>query len=417
MAIITFPRGFLWGVSTSSYQNEGGNRGSAFWDWEARRGWERSAEAARSWELFDEDLRLLRELNLTACRFSVEWARVQPAPDRFDEEALARYAAWARRLAEHGIRPLVTLHHFSEPAWLLRLHPGGWLEAGVPERFLRFAERVAAALGGAVADWVVFNEPMVFLLFAYGLGHFPPGRRLLWRPQRTFQPVLLRGLIRAHNDCYRLIHRLQPGARVGAAHHVSQLEPARPGDEAAVARWDRFMHRDFLDGTKDCLDFLGLNYYTRVFVSSSRLPGLPAAALPGFAEVEKGLTRPLFRLLGGRRGGGPPGGTGWEIVPEGLGAVALKYWEEYRKPVWITENGVADEAGADREAFLRGHLASLARAAAQGADLRGYLHWTLVDNYEWGTYRHRFGLCDRARRPKPGASFYAETARRGWFEG
>lgn len=414
MSIITFPRGFLWGVSTSSYQNEGGNQGSAFWDWEARQGWERSGEAARSWELFSEDLRLLRELGLTACRFSLEWSRVQPDPDRFDDEALGRYAQWARRLADHGIRPLVTLHHFSEPAWLLRRHPRGWLDDDVPERFLRFVERAVGSLGGAAADWVVFNEPMVHILLAYGVGRFPPGRSV-WRGGWESLPLLTARLAGTHNDCARLIRRLTPEARVGVAQHVSALAPARPGDEAAVERWDRFMHRDFIDGTKDCLDFIGLNYYTRIFVSSSRLPGLPGA-LPGYAEIEAALTRPLFRFLGGRRGDRPRGGTGWEIVPEGLGAVALKFWKEYGKPLWITENGVSDETGADREGFLRAHLASLAQAAAQGVDLRGYLHWTLLDNYEWGSYRHRFGLFDRERRPKPGASFYGETARKGWFE-
>ncbi|MDD5627459.1 MAG: family 1 glycosylhydrolase, partial [Elusimicrobia bacterium] len=404
------------GVSTASYQNEGGNRGSALWDWEARRGWERSGDAARSWELFSEDLRLLGELNLTAYRFSLEWSRIQPEPDRFDDAALARYAGWARRLADRGIRPIVTLHHFSEPAWLLRLHPRGWHEDGVRERFLAFAERAAAALRPSVSDWVVFNEPMVFLLFAYGLGRFPPGLSWLSGREREAIPRLVDRIARAHNECWSLLHRLDAGARVGMAQHVSLLEPARPGDEPAAERWDRFMHRDLLDAIKDRLDFLGLNYYTRIFVSRSRLPFLPAAALPGFAEVEGALGRPLFRLLGGRRGDRPRGGTGWEIVPEGLGAVALKFWKEYGKPVWITENGMADEGGANREAFLRAHLASLAGAAARGADLRGYLHWTLVDNYEWGTWRHRFGLCDRERRPKPGAAFYAETARQGGFE-
>ncbi len=272
-----------------------------------------------------------------------------------------------------------------------------------------------AVLGGSAADWVVFNEPMVYILLAYGVGRFPPGLGVWRGGWETLERLTVR-LAAAHNDCWRLIRRLQPGARVGVAHHVAAFEPARPGDAEAVERWDRFMHRGFLDATKDCLDFIGLNYYTRVFVSRSRLPGLPGA-LPGYAELEAALGRPLFRLLGGRRGGRARGGTGWEVVPEGLGAAALRFWKDYGKPLWVTENGVADENGADREAFLRAHLASLAKAAAQGADLRGYLHWTLVDNYEWGTYRHRFGLFDRERRPKPGASFYAETARRGWFDG
>ena len=413
---VRFPEGFCWGASTAAYQNEGGNIHSALWDWERKRGWERSADATRSWELFDEDLRLLRELKLNAYRFSVEWSRVEPEPGRFDESALSRYADWARRLLESGIRPLVCLHHFSEPAWLLRGHPRGWLEDEVRRRFLRFVEKTAGALAGSVSDWLVFNEPMVFLLFAYAAGRFPPGLRLLGRPERGFLPVLVENLARSHNESHALIHRLQPGARVGVAHHVSRLEPARPGDEGAVSVWDRFMHRAFLDRVKDRLDFLGINYYTRIYVSRCLLPGIFQGVLPGYAEVEAGLTRPLFRLLGGRRGDRPRTGTDWEIAPEGLAAVVLDLWREYRKPIWVSENGLADAPGASREDFLRSHLQSLSSAMAQGADVRGYLHWSLLDNYEWGSYRPRFGLYDRERRPKPGAALYARIAEQNGFD-
>ncbi|MBI5209101.1 MAG: glycoside hydrolase family 1 protein [Elusimicrobia bacterium] len=414
MGIITFPKGFLWGASTSSYQIEGGNRGSALWDWERRKGWERSGDAAGSWERFDEDVACLKALHLNAYRFSVEWSRVQPTPDGFDEAALRRYAAWASRLRSEGIRPFVSLHHFSEPAWLLRRHPRGWFDDAVPARFLRFAERTAAALGESVADWVVFNEPMVFLVGAYGMAFFPPGRRLLARP-RLFSP-LVENVSRAHNECYKLLHRLQPGCRVCSANNIAALDPARPGDEEAVAAWDRFMHRDFIERTKEHVDIIGVNYYTRIYVHRSFLSPLPGKAVPGYAELVKGITGPLFSLIGGRRGSGEPTGMGWEVFPEGLGRVVTALWRDYGKPIVVLENGIADAAGERREGYVREHLKSLAGAMAAGADVRGYFHWSLVDNYEWGSYRPRFGLFTRERRPAGGSSFYAAVARAGEVE-
>lgn len=403
----------MWGASTASYQVEGGNARSAFWDWEVKKGWERSGDAARSWELFEKDLSCLKALNLNAYRFSVEWSRIEPEPGRFDEGALARYAGWARRLKEEGLRPFVCFHHFSEPAWLLRGHPKGWLDPEVRVRFLAFVEKTASALKDAVEDWIVFNEPMVFLVSGYGMGHFPPGRWMFTDIHKEFNPVLVKNFCRAHNEAYELLHRLQAEANVGIAHHISALEPAAPGDEKAVADWDWFMHRHFLDLTKDHMDFMGINYYTRIFVHKSRVPFLPMGVVPGYAEFEQGVTPFVFRLLGGRRGGRPRTGMNWEVFPEGLGDVVRQFWADYQKPICITENGMASAPGVDRGDFLRSHLESLAQAIRAGADVRGYFHWSLMDNYEWGSYKPKFGLFSRDRRPSQGSEYYAGVAKNG----
>ncbi len=410
---MSFPKSFLWGASTAAYQIEGGNARSALWDWERKKGWERSGEACRSWDLFDEDLKLIKALNLHAYRFSVEWSRVEPEPGRFDQSVIDRYVSWARKLGSEGIRPFVCLHHFSEPAWLLREHPEGWLDESVSGRFLTFATRVARALAPVVSDWVTFNEPMVFLAGAYGFHQFPPGRWMLTDPRKQFIPVVMPHMAAAHKRVYGMLHDLQPHANVGIAQNVAAVEPARPGDEAAAHTWDLFMHRSFIDMIRDSQDYLGLNYYTRIFVSKTRVPWMPLGTLPGYAELEKGLTWPVFKMLGGRRDGKPRTGMNWEVVPEAFGPLVLDYHKSYKKPIYIMENGMAEPSQITRTEFLRGHLSSLKSAMQAGADVRGYFHWSLLDNYEWGSYRPRFGLYTRARRPADGADFYAAVAASG----
>jgi beta-glucosidase len=391
---------------------EGDNRGSALWEWERRQGWERSGDACRSWDLFEEDLRCLKALNLNAYRFSLEWARVEPRPGEFDQEALARYGSWARRLKEEGIRPIVCFHHFSEPAWLLERHPQGWLAKGPEERLAAFVAAAAPALADSVSDWLIFNEPTVFCAGAYGAGMFPPGRRMFLGRAAKLRQVNAR-MAEAHLRCAAVLKTLQLGARVGVAQNVSDLLPARPGDEAALERWDDFMHLQFLDAVKGSLDFLGVNYYTRAYVS--RLAVGPFGALPGHAEIERMVGPAVFKLLGGRRDAGPRTAMGWEVVPDGLERVLLRLWNRYKLPLMITENGLAPSDGLDRTEFLRGHLAAVHRAIAAGARVDGYLHWSLLDNYEWGSYRPRFGLFDRQRRPAPGSEFYAAAARDNGF--
>lgn len=328
---------------------------------------------------------------------------MEPEPGVFDRAALARYAGWVRRLREEGIVPLVCFHHFSEPAWLLSRHPRGWLTDAPIGLFARFVENAAAALG-EVDDFLPFNEPTVFAVAAYAAGVFPPGYLRLSLSRAAEANARL---ARAHNEAYRVLKALRPHCRVSVAHNIADLQPAGPGDEEAVDRWDAFMYRDFLDRTAGCLDVLGINYYTSVYVK--RCPVMPLGVLPGHAELEQRLG-PFFKLLGGRRGDRPRTGMGWEVEPAGLERVVLRYWTRYKKPIMITENGLAAETGVDRAAFIFDHAAALKRAMDAGAQVTGYLHWSLTDNWEWGSYKPRFGLFTRDRRPAPGAEAFMELA-------
>ena len=417
-----FPDGFLWGASTSSYQIEGGNTRSALVDWERKKGWEPCGDAADSWNRWREDLACLKELGANTYRFSVEWSRVQPSAGEFDEDALARYAEMARAFKQAGIRPIVCLHHFSEPAWLFKKYPKGWLEPRAADEFIKFADRVIRTLRMDVSDWISFNEPMVWLMSGYALGFFPPGFYRIHALEKTFlEQGLLENVLRAHREVYRLVHEDIPNGKVAIAQNIVDLEPAKQcaADLGALNKWDLFMHRRILDlaHSAKTLDFIGLNYYTRIFVSKARLPFVPFGIIPAYAELEEIIGEFGLKLLGGRRGDRPRSDMNWEIVPEGLGKVALSLSKAYPLPIVVSENGVADITADGRERFLKSHLKSLQGAIDAGANITGYLHWSLLDNYEWGSYRPRFGLynVDREngfkRSKASGAEYYRRVIR------
>jgi beta-glucosidase len=427
-----FPDGFLWGASTAAYQIEGGNDRSALWRWESRKGWERSADAANSWEMWRSDIDCLKKINAKAYRFSVEWSRVEPEPGKFDRKVLDRYREMARALKREGIRPVVCLHHFSEPAWLFEEIPEGWLRPPPPGKeslapaadfFIEFVSEAVEVLKEDVSDWITFNEPMAWLLWGYAFGHFPPGKMRALTLENTFMGKyggggLVGRVAKAHREAYRIIHREIPGARVSIAQNIADVLPAGPEDAPAAKVWDRFMHARLLDVAHydGALDFLGINYYTRIFVSRAKVPFIPLGVVPGYAEVEEALGSKLFSWLGGRRGDLPRTDMGWEIVPESLERVVTRYWNAYKLPIWITENGLASKTRSGREDYLKSHLAALGRAISSGAEVAAYLHWSLMDNYEWGSYGPKFGLfsVDRAaghvRTPASGADYFAKVA-------
>lgn len=376
--LIRFPPGFLWGTATAAHQVEGSNRSSDWWDYEQQgRVPHQSGDACRHYELFAQDFDLCRSLGHNAHRLSIEWSRIEPSEGTWDAQAVGHYRDVVRALVDRGLEPIVTLHHFTNPAWFLRR--GGWARRDSVALFSRYVEHVAATLDSPVKYWITINEPTVYVLQGYIVGVWPPCLASHW----TTAVRVFRNLARAHRAAYAVLRRRRTNAHVGFAHSapiVRPCNPARARDRAAAFLRDAVLNRMFfhLIGAPRTLDFLGINYYTRTFVRSG---GRGVGALVG-------------RLCQTRHHGddGPVSALGWEVYPEGL-AIALQRFSRYGVPLMVTENGVATDDDEMRGEFLRRHLAALGESVANGINVIGYLYWTLMDNYEWaaGTTA-RFGL-------------------------
>lgn len=421
--IYRMPIGFRWGVATAAHQNEGHNRNNQWAAWEQQPGRihanQRSGQATDWWNLdvAAADFDRAAELGLNSLRLSVEWSRVEPEPGLFDQTALNKYAAMVRLLRARGLEPLVTLHHFTDPLWLAEI--GGWENPRVGDFFSRFVGRVVEALGDQVTFWCTINEPIVYAASGYFEGAFPPGVKSL---RRTIN--VLRNMLLAHGRAYRTIHRLQTGARVGLAHHMRLHLPADPtsaADRWAAANMNQIVNTSTLaaitDGRLtpligygqqvtyliDTCDYIGLNYYTTILTAFA--PNRPTSFLARtFFDPQAEFSDPN------------PDGRPYGIIdPRGL-YHALKVLAGYGKPIYITENGVPDADDDVRGRFIATHLLETWRAIQEGVDVRGYYHWTLVDNFEWtAAWSLKFGLyaldlATGGRTARPSAQIYAQIA-------
>jgi beta-glucosidase len=398
--VFTFPSTFLFGTATSATQVEGHCDNTDWWMF-GRAGRVKNGDspaiACDQWHRWAEDLMLEKELGMNAARLSIEWARVEPRPGIIDHEALDHYRAVLGGHADAGIRTMVTLHHFSLPLWLSE--KGGLLAEDLAERMAKYAHTVVVALGDVTKDWITINEPNVLAAHAHLLGEWPPAEKSV-----TAAWVAHRNLLAAHHAMYRAVHEARPDASVGLAHHLRVMLPSR-----TVSLTDRIgtglLRRVFNDWFANAVckektqDFFGMNYYSRDHVRFDR--GRPhemflhRETLPG-AEVSD---------------------LGWEIHPEGLYEVLREWWyRSGRIPMYVTENGLADARDNKRPSFLVRHLARVARAIADGIDVRGYFHWSLLDNFEWAEgYTPRFGLvavdyATQRRTIRPSGHLYARIA-------
>jgi beta-glucosidase len=425
------PAGFLLGTATAAHQIEGG-LDNDWTDWE--RGYHTdgtphvhartaSGAACDSWNRFDDDLALMRQLGANAYRLSVEWSRLEPEEGTWNEAAADRYLEWVRRLRACGIEPMVTLYHFTLPRWVAT--QGGWLNDRTIDLSADFAGRVAKKLGGEVDLWCTVNEPNVVAAMSYVKGLFPPGLR----DQRAAARVLARQL-EAHARMAEAIRAHDHGdadgdgqsARVGLAHHVRIFEPANhsPLNLLIAGFIDQFFNQSIVDahltgrvqleipgvieideevpGLKGSFDYLGLNYYGRDHIRADlKDPSLSKQYVPE---------------------GRPVNDLGWDIYPEGLYQLLRRYGS-LGLPIYVTENGIADRSGTVRPEFIRAHFEALVRAARDGVDVRGYFHWSLMDNFEWAEgYEARFGLFrvefdspDKTRLPTPAVEMFQSIAR------
>jgi beta-glucosidase len=416
-ATFHFPRGFLWGCATASHQVEGNNTNNTWWAWEQEPGHivngQKSGLACDWWGgRWREDFDRAAETGQNAHRLSVEWSRIQPTPDRWDENALDRYRDMLRGLVELGMTPMVTLHHFSDPLWLAE--KGGWESGAALEYFEPFVSKVVDALREYTNLWVTINEPNVFAVSAYLLGDFPPGKTELGA---TVQ--VMTNLARAHAVAYHAIHKIQPTARVGLAIHYRGFNPSRgwsPFDKWAAGLqsglFNDFFPRAAQDGVlrfpawtrripeaKGTQDFLGINYYTREQVAFNLLN---ASQMFGkrFFLPDAEMSENHFIAN----------------VPEGM-FDALKWSRQFEVPIIITENGIEDSQDSLRPRYLIQHLHQVWRAVNFNFPIKGYFHWTLVDNFEWERgWTQRFGLYEldketQVRRKRPSADLYAAICR------
>jgi len=412
------PKGFLLGAATSAHQIEGGNEGN---DWSAferqpgriARG-DRSDRADDHWNRVAQDIELLERIGANAYRFSIEWSRLEPRRGTWDDEAWAHYDRELALLREAQIVPMVTLLHFTLPSWIAE--SGGLESADFAGAFGRFAGEASARLGSKVDLWCTINEPNVQMYNGYVVGIWPPGQRSPPAAARAFA-----SLLRAHGAAARAIRSRNPKAAIGIAASVIDFQPKYEWsllDLVATAIADGVYNWGFTDAIRDqrirfrapgfpevdepapelagTLDFVGLNYYRREIVHFS--PGAPG-------------------MVKNSPGPGPKNDLGWEIHPPGLARLLVQAARRYELPLYVTENGLADAAGDKRRAFLMSHVAAVVDALSRGADVRGYFHWSLLDNFEWADgFTPRFGLyrvdySTQSRTPTPAADAFLGLAR------
>jgi beta-glucosidase/6-phospho-beta-glucosidase/beta-galactosidase len=443
---VAFPSSFLWGTATAGFQVEKGDSHTDWAHWVATAGKIKNGDSPDvggddALAHVDDDVALMKNEKHNAYRFSIEWGRLFPTQAAFDAKtpdptALAAYDGLVAKLRAAGITPMMTLQHFSLPDWMSDvtqpLQPQGWERAGAEDQFQGFCQWAAGHFGQDIDWWITLNEPINMLLGGYLQGSFPPG--ILLNEDRAFTAG--RAEIRAHAKCYDAIHAGDTAdadgdgkaALVSIAAHMRTYHPIDPtsdGDKKAAehARYvaqDWFLNAivrgDYDDDLDEALtgpndktgdpalkgraDYLGVNYYSDTLIGSSASQGVLLAPPLGFAIIQDHM--PTDR---------PKTDFAWDIYPEGFGTV-LDEAAGYGLPVVVTENGVADHADTIRPRFLAEHLFQLGLAVGRGVDVRGYFHWSLLDNFEWANgFCPKFGLhsvdaTTGARTPRTSASLY-----------
>lgn len=391
-----FPPGFWWGASTSAHQVEGDNHND--WSrWEkhkaqvlAKLGGEYpgardpenyiSGAAAQHYKHYRSDLDLAAGMGLNSYRFSVEWSRIEPQEGEFSEEAIEHYRQVIAAAKKRGLEPFVTLWHWTFPLWLA--DRGGWRKAATIRAYSRFVSKVVQELGSEVKYWVTLNEPDVYAENVYQTGRWLEQRRngflYLWS---------LRNLATAHKHAYRIIKHQFPGSWVGISKHNMYFEPYRNRwyNKLLAKYTDTFWNHQFLDWTKRQTDFIGLNYYFHYRIN----------------------------LWQGKNENARVSDMGWELYPKGLYVMLKDLGKRYRKPIVITEHGLADAEDRERAWYIKESLGYVAKALDEGVDVRGYFHWSLLDNFEWDSgFWPRFGLIavdykNQKRMVRPSAKEYS----------
>lgn len=376
---IDFPKRFLWGASTSAHQVEGGTHNQwTVWELENAKAlshkaeyqyhdlpiWDTIKDQAKDpdnyvsgsvvdhYNRYEEDFAILKKLNMNSFRYSIEWSRVEPEEGVWNAEAIEHYRKYTRRLRELDIEPLVTLFHFTLPVWFAE--KGGFEKRRNVKYFVRFAEKIISELGNDVRIITTINEPIGYVIESYWRHDWPPTHSrdlfMVWR--------VLNNLAAAHNRTAKMLHKMNRRYKVTISHLIMYLYP---GDTAWLSNVSAHVAQFFQDDyflrkiIKNC-DVLGVNYYF-----SSRFLG--------------------YRVHNPE--GVPRSDVGWDLYPDHLQYVLEYLHRKYKLPLIVTESGLADASDSRRQWLISQHIIAMQKAMNEGVQLLGYLHWSLLDNFEW----------------------------------
>ena len=408
-----FNKNFFWGASISSHQVEGGNHNQwSVWELQNAKKLAQSAHERLDWlpnweqikkdaedpnnyisgngvdhfKKYKEDFALIKKLNLNSFRFGIEWSRLEPKEGQWDQPAFEHYKKYIAQLHKMGIEPFMNVWHWTLPVWFSE--KGGFSVKSNMVYWKRFVDKLAQEYAKDVNYVITINEPNVYASFGYGTGYWPPGER------RWFKALYVGyNLVRAHRICYRAFKAENTSVQIGIAHQLANIQAKRPHNvfDQLVTKWMRYIWNWwFFNRIRKQQDFVGFNYYFTDYYYYNRRdnPKVPSNDL------------------------------GWYMEPEGLYPLILRAWAHYRKPIIITENGVADSDDTYRQWWLQETIVAMERAVSEGVEVRGYFHWSLLDNFEWAYgWWPKFGLIavDRKQEMKrtirPSAKWYAEKVR------
>lgn len=375
-----FPEDFMWGASVSTHQVEGDNYNQwARWELETAKEsaqtakerlsrlpvWEEieaqasdpdnyiSAHADRHYNHYEVDFMLARSLGLNTFRFNIEWSRIEPEEGAFNLDAIKHYKKYIKDCIDLGLTPIVGLWHWTNPIWFE--DKGAFTKSGNLKYWRRFVEKVADELDWSKVRYVdSLNEANVYAGASYLTGEFPPGKK-----NKPLTLLVYMNLYKAHRIAYSVLSRRHQHLLIGVVHHISNFEP-KERDSRAQRMASKFANWSFnwffLNRCK-YLDFIGVNYYRTEY-------------LTGFSMKSKNPEVPVNDL-------------GWYMKPDGIEKVLVETWRRFKKPLIVTENGVADMHDQYRLWWITETIHGISAAMRKGVEVRGYCHWSLLDNFEW----------------------------------
>jgi len=411
---IAFPNDFIWGFSSSGHQFEGNSTNNTWSKWEegnfpdgTPHVKDRSGIACDHWNRYKEDIQLLKKTGAKSFKFSVEWSKIEPQEGVYDQAALTHYEDLCKELVNNGIKPVLTIHHYTDPLWFM--NKGGFEKAENIRHYVEYSKKLFERLHPYVFLWITFTSPSAYATKGYLHGMVPPGKR-----DMQLMAEVLKNILEGHVQVYEALKPINPSSQIAFSKNIYQLEPwnyYNPIDRIAsmIGNYitNKSIYNFFTTGifklyipgkanvyhenkkAPKSLDFIALNYYSHAYMNFFNLMYHPE---------ERKTQNPMYTLY-----------------PEGMYRAIKEIHKKISKPlgipIYIVENGVATDDDAMRREQSQRYLYAISKAIKDGCDVRSYIHWALLDNYEWGCYStknygaYKVDFTTQERTLKPGTDY------------